>query len=643
MATIALPRSIPPHRPSSTVGSVSSISLDTIGAAQAPVPNKHLPVCPPGPVPLDEPNTPPPSPPRDDELVQPSSLLYPPDKFDRHDSGLLAVYTISPADVDSAVDYVSRQPLPDPSQVFPWLHGLHPHNHIQQAFFIARHRSLRKTPTCVRGLTLVKADGDLTFARLKGAIAPQEFLQLNESPDFLEVDPRDGFCVRNFQIQAAKSAMTSDIVVYGENEAVVRQLGLKIADAQLRWRQRHETQGHPIPEYNTFVCASPFAEFEENHKEIVAIDSKGRLTGRVLDFSSQERKAMYNMTMASEISHNVWLGPTPDLTFEGESQFDVFIECSDVGRLDPSTLRALAQSQIEPAQRPYIDFPSSGSILPPTWSQAEADGILETCKWIFHLAHGTLPASESCAVDAEGDKMFVNGQAAHRSGLRERRVLVHCADGYTEYTMLGIAYFSYSTGRGIADAWLQLHTAQKRNFFAYPTDVALLTCIEARLLHESPVHLDKGINEISALVKEPAWLPGLDGSLPSRVLSHMYLGNLGHANNPDLLRALGIGQILSVGVQDNGIDPLTEEFERCLAFIDRGRQNGTATLVHCRVGVSRSATICIAEPHLRFAYELLKWEELNQMEKHGLRGIKRELEWGEIAREIALMNMPYAR
>ncbi|TDZ28658.1 Dual specificity protein phosphatase PPS1 [Colletotrichum spinosum] len=483
MATIALPRSIPPHRPSSTVGSVPSISLDTIGAAQAPVPNKHLPVCPPGSVPLDEPNTPPPSPPRDDELVQPSSLLYPPDKFDRHDSGLLAVYTISPADVDSAVDYVSRQPLPDPSQVFPWLHGLHPHNHIQQAFFIARHRSLRKTPTCVRGLTLVKADGDLNFARLKGAIAPQEFLQLNESPDFLEVDPRDGFCVRNFQIQAAKSAMTSDIVVYGDNEAVVRQLGLKIADAQLRWRQRHETQGHRIPEYNTFVCASPFAEFEENHKEIVAIDSKGRLTGRVLDFSSQERKEMYNMTMASEISHNVWLGPTPDLTFEGESQFDVFIECSDVGRLDPSTLRALAQSQIEPAQRPYIDFPSSGSILPPTWSQAEADGI---------------------------------------------------------------AYFSYSTGRGIADAWLQLHTAQKRNFFAYPTDVALLTCIEARLLHESPVHLDKGINEISALVKEPAWLPGLDGSLPSRVLSHMYLGNLGHANNPDLLRALGIGQILSV-------------------------------------------------------------------------------------------------
>lgn len=49
----------------------------------------------------------------------------------------------------------------------------------------------------------------------------------------------------------------------------------------------------------------------------------------------------------------------------------------------------------------------------------------------------------------------------------------------------------------------------------------------------------------------------------------------------------------------------------------------------------------IIQPHLRFAYELLKWEELLNKEKGG-RG-KREMEWGEIAREIALMNRPYAR
>jgi len=55
----------------------------------------------------------------------------------------------------------------------------------------------------------------------------------------------------------------------------------------------------------------------------------------------------------------------------------------------------------------------------------------------------------------------------------------------------------------------------------------------------------------------------------------------------------------------------------------------------------------IIQPHLRFAYELLKWEELLKTKpassSHHGTVAKRELEWGEIAREIALMNRPYAR
>lgn len=54
----------------------------------------------------------------------------------------------------------------------------------------------------------------------------------------------------------------------------------------------------------------------------------------------------------------------------------------------------------------------------------------------------------------------------------------------------------------------------------------------------------------------------------------------------------------------------------------------------------------IIQPHLRFAYELLKWEELlgcGDGDGAERSGFKRELEWGEIAREVALMNRPYAR
>lgn len=48
----------------------------------------------------------------------------------------------------------------------------------------------------------------------------------------------------------------------------------------------------------------------------------------------------------------------------------------------------------------------------------------------------------------------------------------------------------------------------------------------------------------------------------------------------------------------------------------------------------------IIQPHLRFSYELLKWEESLRRHEQGWR---RELEWADIAREVAAMNRPYAR
>ncbi|KAI1192300.1 hypothetical protein F5X97DRAFT_329807 [Nemania serpens] len=741
MATIALPRPIPTHRASADIVSLTSpISIETAINTQqttypVPIPNKHIPACPPGPPLVQTPNTPPPSPSpspsrRDDDDDDDdnddedndgsdgrkssrnkhnrnnglnnrplSSLLYPPSRFPRLKSGSLSVFEIGVGNVAAAIHQAARQPLPDPSQVFPWLHGLHPSNHMQQAFFIARKkRALRKTPCCLRGLTVVKASGDLCDSRLKGAISSQEFMRPGVEGEFIEMDPKEGFSVRNFHIQAAKAAVTSDIIVYGDDAETVQALGWKIVSAQAKWRERHRALGLKLPEYNTFICVAPFAEFERKYGDVVAVNSDGLLTGAVVDFYYQERTEMYIMTKASEISKNVWLGPTPEPDSHEGRQYDVLIECSDVGRINPAALQAIAENSHDSVKHRHLDFPSSGSIPVPTWSHAEADGILDTCHWIWHLAHGTLPAGTDTDFDGE-TTMSDASHPPESNGLRPRRILIHCADGYTESTLLAIAYFSYSTGRPVADAWLDLHTVMKRNFFAYPTDVALLTSIAPRLLRESPVCAEKDLSEITAMVQnEPRWFASLDGSLPSRVLDYMYLGNLGHANNPDLLKALGVTQILSVGettmwregeleewgrdnvlviqgVQDNGIDPLTNEFEKCLGFIDRGRRRGTATLVHCRVGVSRSATICIAEvmralsmsfpraycfvrarrlnviiqPHLRFAYELLKWEELLQATRQRdnpaseLETAGRELEWGEIAREIALMNRPYAR
>lgn len=594
MATIALPRPLPPHRSSDAITPLSpTLSIETLSdqSEQCPpaVPNKHIPICPPGPVPHQDPTTPPPSPGKHHDAPQQPSLLYPPTHFARLDfAHPHTVYSITPTQIADALDHISRQPLPDPSQVFPWLHGLHPLNHLQQSFFTARSRALRKTPSCLRGITLVKADGDLAVSRLRGAISPHEFLHCSYTPEFQDVDPKDGFSVRNFQIQAAKSAMTSDIIVYGDDLQASRKMARDIATAQQRWRDKHEAQGHPIPTYNTFLCASSFREFEESTPHLVAVDAEGLLTSNVLDFVHQERREMFTMTMPSEISYNVWMGPTLGRDSEEESAFDLLIECSDLGRLNPGALQAIAE-RADTTQR-WLDFPSSGSILPSSWSHAEADGIVETCRWIYHLAHGTYPSNSG---SVGGDIVMTEASQPSVFDVRPRKILIHCGDGYTESTMLGIAYYSFSTGRSIPDAWLNLHTTLGRNFFAYPADVSLLTSIAPRLLAASPSLVGQTPCAIDSLATdEPDWLPGIDGSFPSRVLDYLYLGNLNHANNPDLLRALGIGQLLSVGetamwrdgeleqwgaenvcvvqdVQDNGIDPLTEEFERCLEFIGK--------------------------------------------------------------------------
>jgi dual specificity MAP kinase phosphatase len=168
---------------------------------------------------------------------------------------------------------------------------------------------------------------------------------------------------------------------------------------------------------------------------------------------------------------------------------------------------------------------------------------------------------------------------------KPHRVLLHCADGYTETSLLAVAYFMFSHGLPVHEAWVQLHRDKGRNFFAYPTDVALLLSIQERLLNESPAR-----RRSVPFLESPSWIAKLDGSLPSRILPYMYLGNLTHANNPNLLKLLGIRRILSVGepvqwqksdleswgwenlmmvdrVQDNGIDELTCEMDRCLEFV----------------------------------------------------------------------------
>ncbi|TDL25534.1 hypothetical protein BD410DRAFT_819675 [Rickenella mellea] len=216
--------------------------------------------------------------------------------------------------------------------------------------------------------------------------------------------------------------------------------------------------------------------------------------------------------------------------------------------------------------------------------------------------------------------------------------------------------------------------------------------------------------------------PRFDGSFPSRVLPFLYLGNLNHASNAYMLHALGITHVVSVGecalvppvnvasadsasgyhlvvgkgpggqgslwmeeregrikvldikgVCDDGIDSLQPQLEPVCDWIDRARSEGGKVLVHCRVGVSRSATVTIAyvmkhlalplvdaylivrsrrlsvliQPNMRLLYNLCGWEvklarERAQDDVAQLRReLARSLNWPYLAREVHRLNEKY--
>ncbi|KAL8925966.1 MAG: hypothetical protein Q9172_002019 [Xanthocarpia lactea] len=694
MAAVAFSQSPLRHNPTPPP-QAPSLCLHTSDLEHGVIPNKHLPYCSPGPAPFPHsaPATPPASPPTPQPELHTISVLHPPDAHPKV-SASPPVYVIEPPTLAIAMHQIASQELPDPKYVFPWLHGLHPQNQIQLAFFTARKKALRNSPRCYRGLTIVKVGGVMTTSKIKGAVSPEEVLSMDPSygDTFQEVDPKEGFSVRNFQIQATKMAVVSDIVVYRDDDSSDKDLfnlAKRFSKAQNTWRVKNSNGEQELPRFHVFVVSGPFHKFEKSHPQIVAIDSEGRPKEDHIDFFQMERQEMCRMAQASEIAKNVWLGAAPESTicpYTGDeisdSDFDIFIEATDLAQPpEPHTLKHLRELSLDEPQ--HLEFPSSGSIMPQKWSKAgPLDPVTQLCQWIHSMA---VP---DAALDPIEDEPNQDDDIPMRSlQPRPRKVLIHCTDGYTESTLIALAYFMYAERIPVHEAWLRLHCEKGRNFFAYPSDVGLLSSLQRRILELSP---GPG-NGISGVVQEePAWLSRFDGSLPSRVLPYMYLGNLGHANNPQLLRALGIKRILSVGepvgwtngqreswgtknilfidrVQDNGVDCLTKDFERCLDFIGKGKEEGTSTLVHCRVGVSRSATICIAEvmsslglsfpraycfvrarrlnviiqPHLRFAYELMKWDET--LQKRRGQPIFREIEWATIAHEIAAMNKPYSR
>lgn len=374
-----------------------------------------------------------------------------------------------------------------------------------------------------------------------------------------------------------------------------------------------------------------------------------------------------------------------------------------------------------------LNFPSSGTITLGSLNINSIEIILNLCYVLYQLG-----------------------------SLTDYGSLIYCSDGYTETTFLLVAYLIFLWDLSLEDTLLKLHLKYERPFFLFPVDLQVLSHLQSLLKQFSPkrpenyhFYRNREKTVLEPLEVTPEMFskiflfcvpPDLDfstlkGPLPSRILSHLYLGSLEHAQSPKLLKKMGINYIVSVGedlswagpvnsrhrasssptpsklealrkdpakkpsrvrgltvtgecsssvdtlddnprsieifeqegfkilritnLGDNGKDSLTNQLEHILAFIDECYRTNGKVLVHCMVGVSRSATVCIAEcmkrlecsvlraylfvrvrrlniiiqPNLMFMYELLKWQESQ--------GQERAIDWPIICRSISELNNNY--
>ncbi|KAI6042480.1 hypothetical protein EDC04DRAFT_2866696 [Pisolithus marmoratus] len=310
---------------------------------------------------------------------------------------------------------------------------------------------------------------------------------------------------------------------------------------------------------------------------------------------------------------------------------------------------------------------------------------------------------------------------------RPLKVLLYSNDGYTESSVAALCLLMAVKGMSLPEAYLELQVVKRRSFFVYPTEVGLLKKVEARLGagngngQSRPRCYTYGSRDIprglagptrhtlpSFIPDHQSWFDDarFDGSFPSRVLPFLYLGNLNHASNAYMLHALGITHVVSYesgiqsvsgqgpggqgslwieeregrikvldikGVCDDGIDTLEHQLHPICSWIEKARQSGGQVLVHCRVGVSRSATVTIAymmqhlglslvetylvvrsrrlsvliQPNMRLLYNLLGWEVRLARERAGgderrLREeLRKALSWPYLAREVHALNEKY--
>ncbi|ORY05000.1 DSPc-domain-containing protein [Basidiobolus meristosporus CBS 931.73] len=586
----------------------------------------------------------------------------------------------------SAAEFVTfhkaynAQPLPVHT-LFPWLHAIDLTDYEKGKLFKLSQPDL----PYYKGLVLLHSSKEATKCRLSGSVFFEEIITstpttTGQPPVWSFLPPQslvtnDGALnLRNFASQIARYASISDIVVYStEGDDAALEMAQKVSLAQMNIAQaRKASQGYNGITYNTYVVVgmqiNPFSKIEALLPELVTVDAQGCIKNYI-NYWSQEREECRIFTRASEVSSNVWVGNGKDAPFSKPDELYPVPEIYNLATSNPNNISICFETS------EFAEYPDDADLealaqklikLPPPESKSLSGPTV-------HMKVGVGISHPSESMESVTTRIVNTVQFIKRQAEEGRRILIYCGDGYSETSVLVLTYLMYCYRLTLPQAYFILQT--KRSFSVAQHDLELLMCvedlvwatIEAEKEHQGSLNAagnDKcQINVSDNLTLQTDLLAAKEigsswfynskfrGSFPSRILPYLYLGDYNHATNPDLLRLLGITHILSAGedtkqstrafeilyldnLLDDGVDSLVPYLDECVEFIEAAEAAHKKVLVHCRVGVSRSASIVIAylmkalkksfseaylitrarrmtvviQPNLRFVYELLMYE-----------------------------------
>lgn len=538
-------------------------------------------------------------------------------KVDSNVPSFLQLYSISVAQLSNVFHWYFNNSLPPTSRMFPWLHGLHDENYAQKAFFASQnllqkvrndsHTSLAdldlevekpkdvrflmciesstanpelskvfrntvKTDEILRPIQYSRQEVSLRVNALMAKILPPDSGSTDETtvlvdqiksdcfatgfiPQFLDLDPKRGVSLRNFHIQANKTARCSDFVVFCFTEKHQSNTCKCLSLARLLRVAQIIENKHLLPQYNVFLLlandmgseidlndvltlrdnSSIFAGLDHTKKTQLLLYSMVLLNAETFkawdaDYFVKEKVETTRMSAASRLHLNVWSGNIWDhqtmtqiLKTKGsesiaEHTFKIDA-CGDMrfGYCDPRNSTLIKDKSFSVGSNLV-------SMLPPPrahWqlfilchNEAHFPLELQLQDLLFKY---TITSHKACDVSEYHQLEFPSSGSVGLGDCKQTSLmsfvnlcklmylysscttedglatLIYCSDGYTELSLLILSYLMYAENIPLEEAILSLHNNYGRPFYIFNNDVLVLRKVEPLLRKCSPKRLGADI------------------------------------------------------------------------------------------------------------------------------------------------------